>query len=140
MKRSVEDLMNPYPLCLSEETTIWETSRQMRDADIGAVLVTGDGQLLGIVTDRDIVVRAVAGGGDPAVTTLGEICSRQLTTIHPGDTSTEAISRMRQHTLRRLPVVDDDGRVVGIVSLGDLARESDSRWALVGISSAPANT
>jgi len=110
----------------------------MRDFDVGAVLVLDNGQVRGIVTDRDIVVRGIAGGNYPATVKLAEICSRELTTLSPTDSVEEAVALMRDKSIRRLPVVEH-GHPVGIVSLGDLAIEKDRHSTLGNISAAPPN-
>jgi len=89
-----------------ETTTLVEAAEQLRDGEIGTVLVADGSQLVGIVTDRDIVVRAIASGMDPGVTTLGEMCSREMVTVDREDSIDHAISLMRRHTLRRLPVME----------------------------------
>lgn len=119
-------------------TALVEAAKAMDEKCIGDVLVMQDGRLCGIVTDRDIAIRAVARGASPTTTKLGDICSRELVMLRPGDAIDDAIARMREHALRRMPVVDD-GRPVGIVSLGDLACERDRQSALGDISAAPAN-
>ena len=92
----------------------------------------------GILTDRDIVVRAVADGLDVTATHAGDVVSRELVLLSPEDTVERAISLMREHAVRRIPVVDGD-RPVGIVSIGDLALERDQESALAEISAAPPN-
>jgi CBS domain-containing protein len=111
----------------------------MRDDGIGAVLVADDGQLKGLVTDRDIVVRAVADGRDPGTTPVAEACSPELVTVAPDDDADTAVRRMREHGVRRIPVVED-GRAVGLLSLGDMAIERDERSALADISAQAPNT
>jgi len=118
--------------------TLVEAARKMRDEDIGDVLVMKDGKLCGIVTDRDITVRATADGKDPNQVTLGDICSQELVTISADRPVSEAVSLMRNKTLRRLPVVEGD-KPVGIVSIGDLAVELDERSVLASISAAEPN-
>jgi CBS domain-containing protein len=110
----------------------------MRDGSIGDVVVLEDGQVRGILTDWDIVVRVLAEGRDPAGTTVGEICSRELTTLSPTNAIADAVAVMRDKAIRRLPVVEG-GRLVGMVSLGDLAVERDPESVLGGISAAPPN-
>lgn len=131
--------MSSDPVCLPAGSTVAAAAAAMRDADIGNVIVQDDGQVCGIVTDRDIVVRVVADGRAPDTVKLGEICSQDLTVVSPNDDVDDAVALMRGRALRRLPVVDG-GRPVGIVSLGDLAVERDPESALGGISAAPANT
>ena len=102
------------------------------------VIVLDNGQICGIVTDRDIPIRGVAEGRNISSLTLGDIRSRQLTTLSPTDSIDDAVLLMREKALRRLPVVEG-GKPVGIVSLGDLAVTQDPHSALGNISSAPAN-
>jgi CBS domain-containing protein len=116
-----------------------DAARRMKDRNIGDVIVLDGAVVCGVVTDRDIVVRAVAEGLDPKSTTLGEICSRELVTVHPDDSVKDAVQLMRAHALRRLPVLDGFNPV-GIVSIGDLAIERDAGSALADISSAAPNT
>ncbi|MDQ3831317.1 MAG: CBS domain-containing protein [Candidatus Tectomicrobia bacterium] len=138
MAQLVQDVMTPNPVALEATASLVEAALAMRDFDVGAVLVLENGQVRGIVTDRDIVVRGIAGGNYPATVTLGEICSRELTTLSPTDSVEEAVAQMRDKCVRRLPVVEH-GHPVGIVSLGDLAIEKDPHSALGDISAAPPN-
>jgi CBS domain-containing protein len=111
----------------------------MRDRDIGDVLVTSNGgELVGIVTDRDLVVRCLADGvaGDA---TIDQACSSDLASVTADSSISDAVELMRERSLRRLPVVND-GRAVGIVTLGDLAMERDPNSALGDISAAAPNT
>lgn len=138
MAQKVRDIMTGVPVTLERNQSLVDAARMMRDAAIGDVLVTDNGRLIGVLTDRDIVVRAVAEARDPGLTTVGEVCSPQVTTVEPDDDLDTAVRLMREQAIRRLPVVDD-GRAVGIVSLGDLAVERDERSALADISAAPPN-
>jgi len=105
---------------------------------VGAVLVVDGGTLAGIVTDRDIAVRAVADGADPEATRVSEVCSADVATLTVDQTVEDAIRLVREHDVRRIPVVQD-GRPAGIVTIGDLAIERDSDSALADISSEPPN-
>jgi len=138
MPRLVHEVMNREPICLSSSTTLIDVATQMREYDIGDVLITDGDRIAGVITDRDIVIRALATGRDPGSTTAGEIATRQLITLSPGDPVDRAVDLMREHAVRRLPVCQD-GRPVGMVSIGDLAIERDPRSALAEISSAAAN-
>lgn len=134
----VRDVMTTEPITLDASATIRRAAELMREHDVGDVLVVDGGELVGIVTDRDIVVRAIAQNDDldhPVST----ICSEELTTVAPDDSLDKARDRMRKRAVRRVPVVDDDGRPVGIVSLGDLAIERSPRSPLGRISAAPPN-
>lgn len=138
MAQYVREVMTQRPVTLQTSDTITAAARTMRDANIGDVVVVENGQVCGIVTDRDIVVRALAEGRDPARTSVGDICSRELTTLSPQSAIADAVAVMRDKAIRRLPVVEG-GRPVGIVTLGDLAVERDPDSALGGISAAPPN-
>jgi CBS domain-containing protein len=130
--------MMPNPLTVDARTTIESAAQVMRENDIGDVLVTEDGVLRGILTDRDIVVRAIASGRHPAATATGEVCSAAIQTVGADDPTEQAAEIMREHALRRLPVIEDS-RLVGIVSIGDLAVADDPKSALADISAAPPN-
>lgn len=137
---AVRDLMNTNLTQLDADTTVVEAARCMRDEDIGDVLVTEQGQLRGIVTDRDLVVRCLAekGTGDLGDITVGELCSTNLITVSPNDDVDDAVKLMSENAVRRLPVVDGQ-QPVGIVSLGDLAVAKDRESALGQISATPPN-
>jgi len=139
MGQMIRDVMTPNPLTLGAETTIQEAARNMRDRDIGSILVTdGAGMLCGIVTDRDIVVRGLAMGKDPNSTMLREVCSEAVASVSPSEDVDNCINLMRKKGIRRIPVMDGD-KPVGIVSLGDLAIARDRNSALGGISSKQPN-
>jgi CBS domain-containing protein len=139
MPERVSDVMTADPVALTTEATLRDAATAMRDRDIGDVVVTKpDGSVCGLITDRDIVVRAVAEGRDPASTTLEDVCSGDLVTVAPDDPVAAAIKAMEDHAIRRLPVMDN-GSLVGIVSIGDLAVQRDPESALGEISAAPPN-
>src|SRR5262245_41553107 len=127
--------MTPDPIALPQTASIFDAAQKMRDASIGNVVVLDGQKVCGIVTDRDIVVRALATGRDARSTRLAAICSRELTTLSPEDSVETAVRLMRQHAVRRLPVVKGD-RPVGILTLGDLAIEEDGESALADVSGA----
>jgi CBS domain-containing protein len=135
MARTVEEIMTHDPRTVDAGDPVTEAARQMRDGDIGDVIVVENGQLNSIVTDRDIVIRAIAEGRDPDSTRVSEICAKDLVALEPQQSVDEAVQAMREHDVRRLPVVKD-GRPVGIVSLGDLAVEREPESALADISTA----
>ena len=138
MAQTLRDVMTANPRTVDVDDAIIDAARLMRDEDVGALVVTEGGQVNGILTDRDIVVRAVADDRDADQTTVGEIASRELVALSPDDPLERAIEAMRERSVRRLPVVEN-GDPIGIVSLGDLAIERDSESVLAGISAAPAN-
>jgi CBS domain-containing protein len=138
MAKKVRDVMSSSPIGLEDTATLVEAARAMREGDFGSVVVLKGGSICGVVTDRDIVIRAVAEGKDPKSVKLGDICSDKVITVSPDQSVDEATEIMRDKAVRRVPVVDK-GRLVGIVSLGDLAKEKDEGAALAEISSAPPN-
>ena len=138
MAPTVRDVMTINPVTLPAQAPVVDAAKKMRDADIGDVIVLDGDSICGVVTDRDIVVRVLAEDREPAGTKLGEICSRDLATVSPDNYLTRAGDIMRERTVRRVPVVED-GKPVGIVSMGDLALERDPDSALGEISAAAPN-
>jgi CBS domain-containing protein len=121
MAKSIRDLMTSNPRTLESGSTVVEAARLMRDEDAGIVPVVEGKKLVGTVTDRDIALRVVAEGKAPESTTVGEIASRELVTIDPQQDLDEALRLMARHQVRRLPVVEEDGKLVGIVAQADVA-------------------
>jgi len=138
MAQTVREVMTPNPRSVDAADTLVDAARLMRDEDVGAVIVRQNDRVEGILTDRDIVVRALADDRDPGETSVSEIASKDLVALSPDAGVERAIELMRERSVRRLPVLDG-GEPVGIVSLGDLAIERDSASALAEISAAPAN-
>lgn len=139
MAQTVRDVMTTDLVTCASSAPLRDAAGYMRDRNIGDVLVVDDGSIRGIVTDRDIVVRCVADGGDVRTATVGDVCTATLTTVPVDATIEDAARLMRDNALRRLPVVDR-GMPVGIVTLGDLAVQADPSSALGGISAArPSN-
>lgn len=116
---TVADVMTPGVESTSSTATLRDAARAMREGDFGSMPVVDDGQLTGILTDRDIVVRAVAEGLDAAAR-VGDVASRDPVTVEPGEDLDDAMELMARHRIRRLPVVED-GRLVGVVSQADVA-------------------
>ncbi|MGW9029745.1 CBS domain-containing protein [Streptomyces sp. NPDC055722] len=138
MTQHVRDIMTTAPVTVEPQASVANVARLMRDQNIGAVLVTEKDHLRGLVSDRDLVVRALAQGADPEQTTVANACSDDLVTVGPDDDLDRAVGMMREHSVRRIPVVEGD-QVVGIVSLGDMAIERDPRSVLGDISAARPN-
>jgi CBS domain-containing protein len=138
MARTVADVMTPMPVAVAADSDVKNAAQLMRDRDVGDVLVVDGDQVLGILTDRDVVVRAVARGLDPNATRVDEVCTRDLLAVDADGPIEEAVGLMRERAVRRL-VVADDGQIVGIVSIGDLAMERDRDSALADISAAAPN-
>ena len=135
MAQTVEEIMTRDPRTVDSGDTIVDAARVMRDADIGDVVVMEDGQVSGIITDRDIVVRAIAEGRDADSTSVGDVCTTGVETVDPSASVDDALRIMREHDIRRLPVAKS-GRPVGIISLGDLAVEREPDSTLADISAA----
>lgn len=121
MARLVADVMTRRVVYLPEGTMLDEAAQAMRDQGIGDVVVTHGPTMMGLVTDRDIVVRAIAENLPPKTTTLGSISSHELLMIEQSATVDEAVHAMRERSVRRLLVCDADRKVVGIISLSDIA-------------------
>ena len=138
--RTVADVMTKQVVYLPAETTVDEAAEAMRAADIGDVVVTDGPALAGILTDRDIVIRAVAEQKDPGTMTVGSIASRDLVMIQQDASPQEAVRLMRERAVRRLLVCDADRQLVGVVSLGDLATYLDPSSVLSGITEATPNS
>src|SRR3954449_3022949 len=124
MAESIRDFMTKSPRSVATETNVIEAARVMRDEDAGIVPIVEGEKLIGTVTDRDIAIRVVAEGKSPESTTVGEIASRELVTIDPQQELDEALRLMARHQVRRLPVVEEDGKLVGIVAQADIARSA----------------
>ena len=120
----VRDVMTKNPTSCDPSSTTVEAAKIMASEDVGSVPVAKDGRLLGIVTDRDLVVRVLAEGRDPTSTTIGEIASSDLETVSPDDDLNTALRKMAGNKVRRLPVVEGD-ELVGIVAQADVARQGD---------------
>ena len=132
MNAKVRDVMTPGPIGVDYGQTIGETARTMRDWGVGAVLVVDQEVLCGLITDRDLVVRAVADAKGPDAL-VGPLSSGNLIAVDVDADAQEAGRLMRQNAVRRLPVMED-GQVTGIVSLGDLAMADEHAWALAAVS------
>jgi CBS domain-containing protein len=137
-KERVRDVMSMGVTTLPADRTVTAAARLMEAENVGDVIVTENNAIRGVVTDRDITVRAVARGLDPKDTPLGEICTDDPVTVDAAMSLKKAADVMRDHSVRRLPVVQD-GSLVGIVSLGDLAVREDPDSLLGEISAAPPN-
>lgn len=136
MANKVREVMTTDPLTAPASAPVETVAEMMRDNGLGSVPIIDDGQLAGILTDRDIVVRCIAMGRHPAGTLAGDLCSGEIHTVGPDDTTKWAAQVMREQALRRLPVVDGSN-LTGMVSIGDLALTEDPTSPLADISAAP---
>jgi CBS domain-containing protein len=123
--RRIGDLMTENPRTARPDAPVVEAAKVMRDDDVGLVPVVEGDRLVGTVTDRDIAIRVVAEGRDPESATVAEIASTDLVTVDPEQNLDEALRLMASHQVRRLPVVEEDGRLVGIVAQADIALHGD---------------
>lgn len=136
MGRSIHEVMTERLITLPADASIVDAGKAMRENDIGDVVVMQGDRFTGLVTDRDIAVRAVAEGRDPSNTQLRDVATEDVRTLSPESTVAEAVDIMREAAVRRIPVLDGD-RPIGIVSIGDLAKQEDEGSALADISEAP---
>ncbi|MFE6895084.1 CBS domain-containing protein [Streptomyces sp. NPDC057694] len=135
----VREVMTPGVVAVRPDASLVEAAQLMRAQDIGDVLVADELGLVGVLTDRDITLRAVADGADPLTVSAEAVCTPHPVAVGPDDPVSTAVTLMREHSVRRLPVVED-GRAVGMVSLGDLAVAQDPASALAEISGAAPTT
>ncbi|HEX4526853.1 MAG TPA: CBS domain-containing protein [Gaiellaceae bacterium] len=126
----IRDLMTVLPRTVKLGDSIVDAAKLMRGEDAGIAPIVDGERLVGVVTDRDIAVRVVAAGRDPEATKVEEIFSTTLVTIDPDQELDEALRLMAEHQVRRLPVVEEDGKLVGIVAQADVARHVDGLHAL----------
>jgi len=137
-ERTLSELMNTNLVLLDAEKPAIEGAKQMRDQNVGNVLVTREGELCGIVTDRDLVVRCMADEQDGRTMRLGSFCSKELVTLTKDSSIADAVKVMSERGIRRIPVVEGK-KPIGIVSLGDLALSQDRNSALGQISASRPN-
>jgi CBS domain-containing protein len=125
MGKKIQEVMTANPCSIDADKPVSYAAKMMKDEDVGfAPIVEGD-KLIGTVTDRDIAMKVVAEGRDPQSTTVREIASTNLVTIDPQQDLDEALRLMASNQIRRLPVVEEDGRLVGVVAQKDVAEEGD---------------
>jgi CBS domain-containing protein len=127
MGKSVQDVMTSNPTSVEANSPVVEAARIMKQEDVGIVPLVESERLVGTVTDRDIALRVVAEGKDPRAVSVREIASTDLVTVDPQQDLDEALGLMARHQVRRLPVIEEDGRLVGIVAQADVAREANDK-------------
>jgi CBS domain-containing protein len=138
MAQTVREVMSNRVVTVPQTMSLAEAARRMREHDVGDVIVMDGERMSGMLTDRDIVVRAVALDLDPDVTIVDDVASHEIVSVAPETDVSDVVRLMRDHAVRRVPVVEDE-RPVGIVTIGDLAIERDSSTALADISAARPN-
>ncbi|WP_267244749.1 CBS domain-containing protein [Streptomyces sp. PR69] len=139
MTQQVKDVMTAGVAAVRPDASLVEAAQMMRAQDIGGVVVSSDDRLIGVLTDRDITTRAVAEGVDPLAVNADAVCTPTPVSIGPEEPVSSAVSLMREHSVRQLPVVEGD-RPIGMISLEDLAETLDPESALGDVSRAPANS
>ena len=127
MAKSIRDVMTQNPRTVSNGDSVTDAARRMRDEDAGVVPIVDGDRLVGVLTDRDIVLRVVADGRDPSSARVEEIASENLVTIDPDQGLDEAMRLMAKHQVRRLPVCEEDGRLIGIVAQADIAKHAGAK-------------
>lgn len=123
----VEDVMVHDVVTIDASAPIIEAARRMRQGNVGSLPVVSDGRLIGMVTDRDLIVRAIADGADPSSARVGDFATRDPVCVRPETSVDEAMEAMGECQIGRLPVVDADNRVIGIVTLSSLALRAGQR-------------
>ena len=137
----VREVMTDNPRCVTPETLVSEAARLMRSEDVGSLPILEGEKVTGVITDRDIVIRAVAEEKDPRGMPVREVASRELVTIRPDEDLSEALKLMASYQVRRLPVVDEDNTLVGVLAQADIAmegKEKDFAHMVEDISRTPA--
>jgi CBS domain-containing protein len=122
----VREVMTSNPTSCSAEASVADAAKAMAKEDVGPIPVVEGDRLVGIITDRDIVVRVVAEGRDPSATTVGEVASSDLATVSPDEDLDRALQLLAERQVRRLPVVEGE-TLVGVVAQADIARRGDDR-------------
>ena len=128
----VSDLMTPHPVTCSPETNLSEAAALMLQADSGILPVVTDGRLFGVVTDRDLFIAVGTRNRRPSSMTVSEVVTGPVFTCSPDDDVHEVLGTMKQHAIRRVPVLGFGGSVIGIVSLNDLVLAAGPRQAVHG--------
>src|SRR3989440_7425694 len=125
MGQSIKDVMTSNPCSIDADKSVAYAAKMMRDEDVSVAPIVEDDKLIGMLTDRDIAIRVVAEGRNPDQVIVRDVASKQVVTIDPQQDLDEALRIMAKHKVRRLPVVEEDGKLVGVVAQADVAREGD---------------
>ena len=127
MAKTIRELMTKNPCSIDADKPVAYAAKMMRDEDVGLAPIVQGQKLIGTLTDRDITVRVVAEDKDPAATAVREVATTRLVTIDPDQSLDEALRMMSQHKVRRLPVVEEDGSLAGVVAQGDVAEHASAK-------------
>ena len=126
---NIKDIMSKDVIVVAPTTTLNDVAKKMKDHDCGSILVASDDRLLGVITDRDLTLRSVAESLDPAKTTADKVMTKEVLYCRDGDDVASVAENMTRNKVRRLPVLDENKRLVGIVSLGDIAANGNDEKA-----------
>ena len=124
MGKSIHEVMTQNPCAIDADQPVSYAAKMMKDEDVGLAPIVEGERLIGTLTDRDITVRVVAEGRDPQTVKVREVASTDVVTVDPQQNLDEALTLMARHQVRRLPVVEEDGRLVGVVAQADVADEA----------------
>jgi CBS domain-containing protein len=124
MAQTIRELMTSNPSTIEPDKTVADAAKLMRDEDAGLIPIVEGQKLAGTITDRDIAIRVVAEGKDPQSSTVRDVMTSRLVTVDPEQDLDEALRLMAEHQVRRLPVVEEDGKIVGIVAQADIAKHA----------------
>jgi CBS domain-containing protein len=127
MGKSVHEIMTPNPCAIDADKPVAYAAKMMKDENVGLAPIVEGERLIGMLTDRDIVTQVVAESRDPQSVTVREVASTNLVTVDPQQSLDEALRLMASNQVRRLPVVEEDGRLVGVVAQADVAREAKEK-------------
>ena len=127
MAKSIRNAMTSNPCSIDAGKSVSYAAKMMRDEDVGIAPIVEGQRLVGVLTDRDIAVRVVAEGRDPEQVKVTEVASRDLVTLDPQQDLDEALRLMARHQVRRLPVVEEDGRLAGVIAQADVAKEAGDK-------------
>jgi CBS domain-containing protein len=127
MGKTIRDLMTSNPCSIDADKPVAYAAKMMRDEDVGLAPIVEGNKLIGTLTDRDIAIRVVAEGKDPQSTTVREVATTKLVTIDPDQDLDEALRLMAKNQVRRLPVVEEDGKLAGVVAQADVARHASEK-------------
>ena len=124
MGKKIHEAMTSKPCSIDVDKSVAYAAKMMRDEDVGLAPIVEGGRLVGTLTDRDIAIRVVAEGKDPESTTVRDVATPNVVTVNPEQDLDEALQLMASHQVRRLPVVEEDGRLVGVIAQADVAKEA----------------
>jgi CBS domain-containing protein len=127
MATKISDAMSTNPCAIDADKSVQHAAKMMRDENVGFAPIVEGMRLIGALTDRDIATQVVAEGKDPETTTARDIATRNVVTVGPDEDLDAALQLMARHQVRRIPVVQEDGQLVGIVAQADVAREAKAK-------------